>query len=29
MHKEDREFYQIEKIFYERDQVSLEGQNGI
>ncbi len=29
MHREDREFYQIEKIFFEREKVSLEGQNGI
>ncbi len=29
MHKEDREFYQIEKIFYERETISLEETNGI
>ena len=29
MHKEDREFYQLEKIFYERDKISLEEENGL
>ena len=29
MHKEDREFYQLEKIFYERDKISLEEANGL
>lgn len=29
MHKEDREFYQIEKIFYERKRVNLEENNGL
>lgn len=29
MHKEDREFYQIEKIFFEREKVSIEDNNGI
>ncbi len=24
MHKEDREFYQIEKIFFERDRINIE-----
>lgn len=29
MHKEDREFYQLEKIFYEREKISLEEENGL
>ncbi len=29
MNKEDREFYQIEKIFYEREKISLEEANGL
>ncbi|MBN2540104.1 MAG: ribosome silencing factor [Bacilli bacterium] len=29
MHKEDREFYQIEKIFYERDTLDLEVSHGL
>lgn len=29
MHVEDREFYQLEKIFYEREKISLEGQHGL
>jgi len=29
MHKEDREFYQIEKIFFEREKVSFEDKNGL
>ncbi|HPJ23639.1 MAG TPA: ribosome silencing factor [Bacillota bacterium] len=29
MHKEDREFYQIEKIFFEREKISLEGSDGV
>lgn len=29
MHKEDREFYQIEKIFFEREKISLEENDGI
>ncbi len=29
MHKEDRDYYQIEKIFFEREKVSLEESHGI
>ncbi len=29
MHQEDREFYQIEKIFFERKKISLGEQNGL
>lgn len=29
MHKEDREFYQLEKIFFEREKISLEDVNGL
>lgn len=29
MHKEDREFYQIEKIFFEREKISLGESNGL
>ncbi len=29
MHKDDREFYQIEKIFYEREKISFEVNNGL
>ncbi|XMB72675.1 ribosome silencing factor [Mycoplasmatota bacterium WC30] len=29
MHKEDREFYQIEKIFYEREKISFEVSDGL
>lgn len=29
MHKEDREFYQIEKIFYEREHVDLGDHHGL
>ncbi len=29
MHQEDRAFYQIEKIFYERDQIKMEETHGV
>ncbi len=29
MHKEDRDFYQIEKIFFEREKISLGEENGL
>jgi ribosome-associated protein len=29
MHKEDREYYQLEKIFFEREKISLEEKNGL
>jgi ribosome-associated protein len=29
MHKEDREFYQIEKIFFEREKINLGDNNGL
>jgi len=29
MHKEDREFYQIEKIFFEREKISIGEENGL
>lgn len=29
MHVEDREFYQLEKIFYEREKISLEDNHGL
>ncbi|MCK4551752.1 MAG: ribosome silencing factor [Tenericutes bacterium] len=29
MHEEDREFYQIEKIFFEREKISIGEENGL
>ncbi|MCK5732339.1 MAG: ribosome silencing factor [Tenericutes bacterium] len=29
MHKEEREFYQIEKIFFEREKISIGEENGL
>lgn len=29
MHKEDREFYQLENLFFEREKISLEEHNGL